>query len=126
MTPGDSVPQARGVISAASEAPGGGAPLDRAATMRACSSARSPMSALRTLALAVAAMFAVGAAGATTLSTGKPADPSGNAPGLATRDQLRTLKEKLFGMATGELPGIPRQPPAQQPRATTRKRAAGR
>jgi excinuclease ABC subunit B len=42
------------------------------------------------------------------------------------RDQLRTLKEKLFGMATGELPGIPSQPATAQPRATTRKRAAGR
>ena len=44
------------------------------------------MHASRTLVL-VAAMLAAGAAGATTLSTGKPA--ASNSPGLATRDQLR-------------------------------------
>ena len=57
--------------------------------MRASSSARTPMPVSRTLAIAAAAMLVVGAAGATTLSTGKPADPSGNASGFATRDQLR-------------------------------------
>ena len=41
------------------------------------------------------------------------------------RDQLRTLKEKLFGMAAGELPGIPSQPAPARPRSTPRKRAAG-
>ena len=57
--------------------------------MRASSSARTPMPVSRTLAIAAAAMLVVGAAGATTLSTGKPADPSGSATDLATRDQLR-------------------------------------
>ena len=42
----------------------------------------------RTLAV-VAATLAFGAAGATTLSTGKPAEAPANASGLASRDQLR-------------------------------------
>jgi len=57
--------------------------------MRASSSTCTAMLASRTLAIAAAAMLAVGAAHATTLSTGKPADPSASATGLATRDQLR-------------------------------------
>jgi excinuclease ABC subunit B len=45
------------------------------------------------------------------------------------RDQLRLLKERLFGMAAGELPGIPAQAPSAAkpvPAASGRKRAAGR
>ena len=48
------------------------------------------------------------------------------------RDQLRLLKEKLFGMAAGELPGIPAQaPPAAKPvpgrlGQKARSRAVGR
>jgi hypothetical protein len=55
--------------------------------MRAFASSWIPMTASRTLVL-VAALIASGAAGATTLSTGKPA-PTTNASGLASRDQLR-------------------------------------
>jgi excinuclease ABC subunit B len=43
------------------------------------------------------------------------------------RDELRLLKEKLFGMAAGELPAIPSRAPATTPAsASSRKRAAGR
>jgi excinuclease ABC subunit B len=43
------------------------------------------------------------------------------------RDQLRALKEKLFGMAAGELPGIPgTQSHAPKPAPARRSRAAGR
>jgi excinuclease ABC subunit B len=43
------------------------------------------------------------------------------------RDQLRALKEKLFGMAAGELPGIPgMQSQAPKPVPVRRSRAAGR
>jgi excinuclease ABC subunit B len=43
------------------------------------------------------------------------------------RDALRLLKEKLFGMAPGELPGIPSWPAAKPPAAASgKRRAAGR
>jgi hypothetical protein len=56
--------------------------------MRAFESPPVAMPALRPLVL-VAATLAFGAAGATTLTTGKPAPSQPNASGLASRDQLR-------------------------------------
>lgn len=59
-----------------------------AATIRASSTRPIPMSVPRTLAI-LATTLAFGAAGATTLTTGKPAPSQPNASGLASRDQLR-------------------------------------
>jgi excinuclease ABC subunit B len=42
------------------------------------------------------------------------------------RDRLRALKEKLLGVAAGELPGIESKPTTPAPTASVRKRAAGR
>lgn len=76
------------MLSCAFRRPQAVALLGSAATMRAFRIPRTAMPALRLLALA-AAMLVSGLAAANTLSTGKPAGSQSNAPGLASREQLR-------------------------------------